>query len=72
MSTDQFFYTPGIRTWCDHKSHDYIAAGLNENCSLMNRDMFRLIRKQSNAVEATHFKSNSLGRQLTPLKAVQK
>lgn len=54
-----------------HKGHPVIAAGLNEHCTLMNMDAFQRIRKSTNAVEQTHYKSNSMGRRLSILKAIQ-
>ncbi|KAG9240436.1 hypothetical protein BJ878DRAFT_468327 [Calycina marina] len=54
-----------------HKQHECIASGLNPYCSRIGIELFECIRKHTNAVEQRHFKSTSLGRRLSLLKAVK-
>jgi hypothetical protein len=44
--------------------------GLNPACSAIPRPYFESIRKDTNAVEQTHHKSNVRGTQLTLLAAI--
>ncbi|OAF57839.1 hypothetical protein VC83_05497 [Pseudogymnoascus destructans] len=63
--------TEQIRFWAIHKKQLCIASGLNASCSLMDNELFFQIRRHTNAVEKTHWKSTSLGKQLSILKAIQ-
>lgn len=67
-STDS---TEPIRFWAIHKKLPCIASGLNASCSLMDNELFFQTRRHTNAVEQTHWKSTSLGKQLSILKAIQ-
>ena len=62
--------TVKIQEWAAHKQYMYIASGLNKHCSEMNSELFDSVRNHTNAVEATHFKSNTAGRQLPLLAAI--
>lgn len=61
---------PLIQGWAHHKKHRLIRAGLNQACSSIVPAIFHTLRKHTNAVEQTHYKSNSRGRQLPLLQAV--
>ncbi|OBT75678.1 hypothetical protein VF21_05187 [Pseudogymnoascus sp. 05NY08] len=63
--------TEQIRFWVIHKKQPCIASGLNAACSLMDKELFIQTRRHTNAVEQTHWKSTSLGKQLSILKAIQ-
>jgi hypothetical protein len=63
--------TRSVRKWAQHKKRAVIASGINKACSLIASDLWDQTTCHTNAVEQTHFKSNSLGRRLTLLKAIQ-
>ena len=62
--------TEQIRFWAIHKKQPCIASGLNPSCSMMDNELFIQTRRHTNAVEQTHWKSTSLGKQLSILKAI--
>ncbi|OJD09622.1 hypothetical protein ACJ73_10181 [Blastomyces percursus] len=51
-----------VADWAQHKKNSIIAAGINENCSLMPVLVYKEIQKHTNAVEQTHNKSLKWGR----------
>ena len=62
--------TKSVVDWAHHKEQRSIASGINPFCSEMDSGLFNEIRKNTNAVEQTHYKSNSLGRRLPLLRAI--
>ncbi|KAK9241993.1 hypothetical protein V1506DRAFT_524946 [Lipomyces tetrasporus] len=59
-----------ISEWAKHKRTRWIREGLCQACSPIPSPIFRHLRKNTNAVEQTHNKSNFGGRRLTLLQAV--
>jgi hypothetical protein len=57
--------------WAKHKKEDVIAAGINQSCSFIDKIDWENARRQTNGVEVSHFKSNSFGRRLSLLAAIQ-
>lgn len=56
--------------WVQHKRNPVIAAGLNPNCSLIPQAIWVELRKHTNAVEQSHWKSYALGKQTTLVPAI--
>ncbi|RDW94632.1 hypothetical protein BP5796_00395 [Coleophoma crateriformis] len=65
------FSSPQVVNWTKHKQHLCIAPGINPYCSQIAPDLFERTRKHTDAVEQTYFKSTSLGKRLSLVKAVQ-
>lgn len=63
---------PELAGWVRHKQIDVIAAGLCEACSPMKREFFEEARRNTNAVEQSHYKSYFMGTQDSLLQAVIK
>ncbi|OQD70543.1 hypothetical protein PENANT_c255G11182 [Penicillium antarcticum] len=59
-----------IQEWAKHKMRDNIASGLHRGSSKVPWTIFDETRRNTNAVEQSHFKANNRGRQLTLLNAV--
>jgi hypothetical protein len=62
--------TEAIRNWTYHKQRPVIAAGINVHCSQIPLEIWQRVRHNTNSVEATHWKSNALGRRLPLLRAI--
>jgi hypothetical protein len=56
--------------WVNHKRNPIIAAGLNPSCSLIPLEIWTNLRKHTNAVEQSHWKSYALGKQATLMPAI--
>jgi hypothetical protein len=52
-----------VKTWAKHKKDPVIAAGLNQHCSLMPKEVWDRLRTNTNAVEQNYNKFYALGRQ---------
>ena len=63
--------TKSVVEWAHHKEQRSIVLGINPFCSKMDSALFNEIRKNTNAVEQTHYKSNALGRRLLLLQAIE-
>lgn len=63
--------TQKVIDWAKNKKYYLIASGYNKSCSSVDPEIFDQLRKHTNAVESTHYKSNSMGRYLSLLRAVK-
>jgi len=63
--------TEAVQNWAVHKQQPVIASGLNRHCSQIPISIWDNIRKNINSVEQTHFRSNTWGRRLPLLRAIQ-
>ncbi|CAG8980989.1 hypothetical protein HYALB_00013550 [Hymenoscyphus albidus] len=68
---DSEYSSKQVVDWTKHKQHECIASGINPHCTGIQNELFERTRRHTNAVEQTHFKSNSLGKRLSLLKAVK-
>jgi hypothetical protein len=59
-----------VANWATHKLIPVIAAGLNQQCSLIPKDIWDTMSPDSNAAEQTAEKSYSYGKGLPLLSAV--
>ncbi|KAF2809704.1 uncharacterized protein BDZ99DRAFT_387971, partial [Mytilinidion resinicola] len=59
-----------VQGWARHKRHPIIASGLNKYCSDVDPEIWDKLRKNTNATEQTHYKSDSMGRRLSLLRAI--
>lgn len=60
-----------VINWAKHKKIACIASGLNKHCSFIPNEVFENCRQHTNAIEQTHYKTGSFGKQLSLLKAVK-
>jgi hypothetical protein len=63
-------HEPGLTSWAKHKQQDWVMCGLNHACSPIPQPLFESVRKNTNAAEQTHHKSNVRGTQLTLLATI--
>jgi len=62
--------TKSVVNWAYYKEQRSIALGINPFCLEMDSGLFNEIRKNTNAIKQTHYKSNSLSRRLLLLQAI--
>jgi hypothetical protein len=64
-------YPAPIAAWARHKKAQIFRCGLNKPSSNIGSDVWESIEAHTNACEQTHYKSNSFGRWLPLLRAIQ-
>ena len=62
--------TKSVINWAYYKEQRSITLGINPFCLEIDLSLFNKIRKNTNAIKQTYYKSNSLSRRLLLLQAI--